>query len=206
LEANGFNKSLNVPDFSGVQPLFPRLSLTNSGRNDLQIYPVSNGTPRNYRGGIRSQFASNCPSPRTPRGGCRSPLSKLEEISPLEENEMKESVPVVNAGKCSFKLNATIQGYQLIDWRNASLKSNNTSSRSSYSMQTRQNFSYRNTNLSALQQKSSTYRSSPISSDSRCLMPLTSRASPVRIRSAVPVFSGQKMHHRPWLLTLLSHL
>jgi len=102
LEANGFNKSLNGPDFSGVQPLFPRLSLTNSGRNDLQIYPVSNGTPRNYRGGIRSQFASNCPSPRTPRGGCRSPLSKLEEISPLEENEMQESVPVVNAGKGSF--------------------------------------------------------------------------------------------------------
>lgn len=100
---NGFNKFLNVPDVSGVPPLFPRFSLTNSERNDLQIPPVSNGTTRNSRGGIRSPFASNCPSPRTPRGGCRSPLSKLEEISPLEENEMQEPVPgVVNAGKGSF--------------------------------------------------------------------------------------------------------
>jgi len=97
MEGNGFNKFLNVPDFSGVPPLFPRFSVTN-----LQIPPVSNGTPRNSRGGIRSPFASNCPSPRTPRGGCRSPLSKLEEISPLEENEMQEPVPGVNAGRGSF--------------------------------------------------------------------------------------------------------
>jgi len=102
MEANGFNKFLNVPDFSGVPSLFPRLSLTNSERNDLQIPPVSYGTPRNSRGGFRSPFVLNCPSPRTPRGGCRSPLSKLEEISPLEENEMQEPVPMVNAGKGSF--------------------------------------------------------------------------------------------------------
>lgn len=102
MDAHGFNKVLNVPDFIGGPPLFSRLSLTNSERNDLQIPNFSNGTSRNSRGGIRSPFASNCPSPRTPRGGCWSPLSKLEEISPLEENEMQEPVPVVNAAKSSL--------------------------------------------------------------------------------------------------------
>lgn len=117
--------------------------------------------------------------------------SERREIPiPLEEHQRDEDEWLYGADTSSRDKNAAIQGYQLIDWRNAAFGSGNTSSGSSYSMQT-QNFSYRNPNLSALQQQqSTTYRNKPSSSDSRCLVPLTSRASPVRIRSAVPVCSA----------------
>lgn len=118
--------------------------------------------------------------------------SERQEIPiPLEEHQRDEDEWLHGADTSNRDQNAAIQGYQLIDWRNSAFGSMNTSSRSSYSMQTPQNFSYGNPNLSALQQQqSTTYRGSPSSSDSRCLMPLTSRASPVRIRTAVPVCSA----------------
>jgi len=65
---NRFKEFLNVPEYSGVSQFFPCFSLTNSEKNDLQIPPVSYGTLRNCQGGIRSSFASNWPSPRTPGG------------------------------------------------------------------------------------------------------------------------------------------
>lgn len=124
----------------------------------------------------------------------RLPITRSErqEIPiPLEEHQRDEDEWLHGADTSSRDQNAAIQGYQLIDWRNSAFGSGNTSSRSSYSMQTPQNFSYRNPNLSALQQQqSTTYRSSPSSSDSRCLRPLAARASPVRIRSAVPVYAA----------------
>uniref|UniRef100_A0A0C9QSX1 1-phosphatidylinositol 4-kinase n=1 Tax=Wollemia nobilis TaxID=56998 RepID=A0A0C9QSX1_9CONI len=120
VEANGVNRSLYVPESNRVPCYLSPRSSSNSQRMDLHIRPVSNGTPRSCRGGKfpfgsiclspkfpygsncpspKFPFGSNCTSPRTPRGGCWSPLSKLEEISPLEENEMQEPVPLVNIGK-----------------------------------------------------------------------------------------------------------
>ncbi|GLJ18136.1 hypothetical protein SUGI_0320420 [Cryptomeria japonica] len=111
VEVNDVNKF----ETGRVPHLFPRFSSSPSQRTDLCINSISNGTPRSSRGG-KFPFGSNCASPRTPKGGCWSTLSKLEEIPSLEENEMEEPVPEMqepipemqnpgllrNAGKASF--------------------------------------------------------------------------------------------------------
>lgn len=86
-EVNDVNKF----EIGRVPCLFPQFMSSPSQKTDLFINSNSNGTPRSSRGG-KFPFGSNCPSPRTPKGGCWSTLSKLEEISSLEENEMQEPV------------------------------------------------------------------------------------------------------------------
>ncbi|GLJ27472.1 hypothetical protein SUGI_0539070 [Cryptomeria japonica] len=88
VEVNDVNKF----ETGRVLHLFPRFSSSPSRRTDLCINSISNGAPRSSRGG-KFPFGSNCASPMTPKGGCWSTLSKLEEIPLNEENEMEEPVP-----------------------------------------------------------------------------------------------------------------
>ena len=63
--------------------------------------------------------------------------SERHEIPiPLEEHQPDEDEWLHGVDTSNRDQNAAIQGYQLIDWRNSAFGSMNTSSRSSYSMQT----------------------------------------------------------------------